>query len=111
MNSIFDEFRLLAAGNSEAIELIDLLESEQLEIRERRALACRVWALIVPPCPKGRRHLPDSYWGKASAKFIHWGLFGHKPEVAAKWMRENRTHKKTAFFQPVPYLPQPRTGK
>lgn len=111
MTTIFDEFRILAAGNSEAIELIDLLENEPLGMSEKRALAYRVWVLIIPPAPKGRQHIKDSYWGKASAKCIYWGLFGHKPEAAAKWMRENRTDKKIAHFQPVAYLPQPRTGK
>lgn len=111
MTTIFEEFRILSAGNSEAIELIDLLECEPLKMSEKRALACRVWALIIPQAPKGMQHIKDSYWGKAGSKFIYWGLFGHKPEAAAKWMRENRKHKKTVLFQPVAYLPQPRTGK
>jgi len=109
--NIFEEFRHLAAGNSEALEIIDLLEFEPLEMSAKRRLADYVWRLVCPAPPRGQRHLKDSFWGKAQSRLIHWGLFGHKPEQTAKWMQEQQNARKTAIFQAAPFIPQVRTGK
>jgi len=109
--NIFEEFRHLAAGNSEAIEMIDLLEFEPLEMSAKRRLADYVWRLVCPAPPPGLRNHKGYFWGKAQDNQVHWGLFGHKPEQKAKWLHENRNRSKTVIPQPLPFIPQVRTGK
>jgi len=107
--NIYDEFRHLSSGNADVLLLIDALESEQLEISQRRKIADTVWRAVCPSCPPNQRHTKDSYWGQANTKCIYWGLFGHRSAQKAAWMQEQRMRgaKLVPHFEPMPRLPQP----
>jgi len=119
--NIYDEFRHLAGGNADVLLLIEALESEQLEISQRRKIADAVWRAVCPSCPPGFRHLRDSFWGKCVDRHVWWGLWGNSPEQKAQWLREQRIcDERETFapggkwrsmyvpiFQPMPRLPQP----
>ena len=122
MTTIFDEFRHLSSGNDDVMLLIDALESEQLEISQRRKIADTIWRAVCPSCPPGFRHLRDSFWGKCIDRHVWWWLWGHQPEQKAQWLREqrlcderetfapggNRRSRYVEILQPMPRLPQPR---
>jgi len=112
--NIYDEFRHLASGNADVLLLIDALETEQLEISQRRKIADTVWRAVCPSCPPGFCHLRDSFWGKCIDRHVWWGLWGNNPESKAQWLREQRCRRSSVpveMLQPMPNLPQPQSLK
>ena len=110
--TIFTEFRYLAEseGKTDAIAIIDALERGQYQSEdERRKMAHTAWALIAPPGPANTRYQRESFWGRASAKFIWWGLCGKKESERAAWMAEHRLRGtcRKPRFEPAYTMPQP----
>ena len=109
MTTIYDEFRHLADGDPATLNLIHSLEFGELPADRQKKVAHAVWKAICPTAPPGQRHARDSFWGQANSKCIYWGLFGHRPEQKAAWMREQRVRgaKLVPHFEPMARLPQP----
>ena len=115
MTCIYNEFRTLAAGNADALELIDALQSGQYQGREAKRIADHVFRLIKPKPPVGRMHMRETFWGQATQKMVWKGLAGISAERHCAWIYEQRTKykelEKPCLFVRIPSLPLPQTGK